>query len=241
MDKIEKVLGPHARHPGARRRHERPGDGLADGRVRQAPRPYARVRDRQADRARGLIRARGRDRPRRRPCVPARRLRDRTSTRPTTTLRRQGFGNVGVLGGAADAGARRDDGRRLRRAAARSPPRTASTPRSLPSTCARAATRGGLRREPETIDPDELVAVECDVFIPAALGGMIHKGNAERHALPHDRRGREQPDHPRGGRDPQRQGRHDRARRAGQRGRRGRVLLRVGAEPPALPLERGAR
>ncbi len=32
----------------------------------------------------------------------------------------------------------------------------------------------------ETIDPDDLVAVECDVFIPAALGGMIHKGNAER-------------------------------------------------------------
>jgi glutamate dehydrogenase (NAD(P)+) len=32
----------------------------------------------------------------------------------------------------------------------------------------------------ETIDPDDLVAVECDVFIPAALGGMIHEGNAER-------------------------------------------------------------
>ena len=32
----------------------------------------------------------------------------------------------------------------------------------------------------ETIDSDDLVAVECDVFIPAALGGMIHKGNAER-------------------------------------------------------------
>ena len=32
----------------------------------------------------------------------------------------------------------------------------------------------------ETIDPDDLVTVECDVFIPAALGGTIHKGNAER-------------------------------------------------------------
>ena len=29
------------------------------------------------------------------------------------------------------------------------------------------------------IDPDDLVGVECDVFIPAALGGMIHKGNAD--------------------------------------------------------------
>jgi glutamate dehydrogenase (NAD(P)+) len=29
-------------------------------------------------------------------------------------------------------------------------------------------------------DPDELLDVECEVFIPAALGGMIHRGNAER-------------------------------------------------------------
>ncbi len=32
----------------------------------------------------------------------------------------------------------------------------------------------------EEIDPDDLVAVECDVFIPAALGGMIHEDNADR-------------------------------------------------------------
>jgi glutamate dehydrogenase (NAD(P)+) len=32
----------------------------------------------------------------------------------------------------------------------------------------------------EQLDPDDLVAVECDVFIPAALGGMIHEGNADR-------------------------------------------------------------
>jgi glutamate dehydrogenase (NAD(P)+) len=32
----------------------------------------------------------------------------------------------------------------------------------------------------EEIDPDDLVALECDVFIPAALGGMLHKGNADR-------------------------------------------------------------
>jgi glutamate dehydrogenase (NAD(P)+) len=31
----------------------------------------------------------------------------------------------------------------------------------------------------EQIDPSELVALECDVFIPAALGGMIHKDNAD--------------------------------------------------------------
>jgi glutamate dehydrogenase (NAD(P)+) len=32
----------------------------------------------------------------------------------------------------------------------------------------------------EEIDPDDLVALECDVFIPAALGGMIHQENADR-------------------------------------------------------------
>jgi glutamate dehydrogenase (NAD(P)+) len=31
----------------------------------------------------------------------------------------------------------------------------------------------------ETISPEEMLATECDVFIPAALGGMIHKGNAD--------------------------------------------------------------
>jgi glutamate dehydrogenase (NAD(P)+) len=31
----------------------------------------------------------------------------------------------------------------------------------------------------EQIDPDELVGLECDLFIPAALGGMIHESNAD--------------------------------------------------------------
>ena len=45
---------PDARHPRARRQHQRPDDGLDDGRVRQAPRPHAGDRDRQADLARRL-------------------------------------------------------------------------------------------------------------------------------------------------------------------------------------------
>jgi glutamate dehydrogenase (NAD(P)+) len=32
----------------------------------------------------------------------------------------------------------------------------------------------------EPIEPDELLEIECDVFFPAALGGMIHKHNADR-------------------------------------------------------------
>jgi glutamate dehydrogenase (NAD(P)+) len=32
----------------------------------------------------------------------------------------------------------------------------------------------------ETMDADDLVAVPCDVFVPAALGGMLHERNADR-------------------------------------------------------------
>ena len=34
--------------------------------------------------------------------------------------------------------------------------------------------------EGEAMDPDELLGVECEVFVPAALGGMIHANNAEK-------------------------------------------------------------
>jgi glutamate dehydrogenase (NAD(P)+) len=34
--------------------------------------------------------------------------------------------------------------------------------------------------EGDDISPDELLEIECEVFIPAALGGMIHKANADR-------------------------------------------------------------
>jgi glutamate dehydrogenase (NAD(P)+) len=34
--------------------------------------------------------------------------------------------------------------------------------------------------EGEAISPDELLEVDCEVFIPAALGGMIHEANADR-------------------------------------------------------------
>ena len=43
--------------------------------------------------------------------------------------------------------------------------------------------KGGTLRDfdgVEAIDPDDLLEVECEVFIPAALGGMIHKHNASR-------------------------------------------------------------
>jgi glutamate dehydrogenase (NAD(P)+) len=70
IDKVDKVLGAHARHRGPGRQHERPGHGLDDGRVRQAARALAGDRDRQAALARRLPRSRGGDRPRRRFVLP---------------------------------------------------------------------------------------------------------------------------------------------------------------------------
>jgi glutamate dehydrogenase (NAD(P)+) len=43
--------------------------------------------------------------------------------------------------------------------------------------------RGGRVAEFEGVDliePDDLLEIECEVFFPAALGGMIHAGNADR-------------------------------------------------------------
>ena len=106
---------PDPRHPRARRQHQRPGDGLDDGSVRQAPRPHAGLRDRQADRARGLLRPRGGDRPRLRLHVSARRP-ARSASRPRRhEVRRPGLRQRRLLDRADHAGARRDDGRRLRR------------------------------------------------------------------------------------------------------------------------------
>ena len=49
----------------------------------------------------------------------------------------------------------------------------------------------------EAITPEELLALECEAFIPAALGGMIHAGNADLLNTPHGRRGRQLPHHAR--------------------------------------------
>jgi glutamate dehydrogenase (NAD(P)+) len=32
----------------------------------------------------------------------------------------------------------------------------------------------------DVIDPQELLGLECELLVPAALGGMIHRGNADR-------------------------------------------------------------
>ena len=51
--------------------------------------------------------------------------------------------------------------------------------RAAPRTCARAASVAEFDGRASAITPEELLALECEVFIPAALGGMIHAGNAD--------------------------------------------------------------
>ena len=71
-------------------------------------------------------------------------------------------------------------------------------PEALHAARGRAAARSAeFDGAAEPITPDELLALECEVFIPAALGGMIHADNADRMQHAHGRRGRELPDHAR--------------------------------------------
>ena len=106
MDKIEKVLGPTRDIPAPDVEHERPDHGLVHGRVREAARPHARDRHRQADQPRGLARPRGRHRPRLRVHVP----RGRSPARPQPRrhhVRRPGLRQRRLLGRADHAAARR--------------------------------------------------------------------------------------------------------------------------------------
>ena len=90
----------------------------------------------------------------------------------------------------------------------------------------------------EVISPDDLLAIECDVLIPAALGGMIHEGNADRINCKMIIEGANSPTTPAADEILHGQGRLRDPRRDGERRRRRRLLLRVGPEPPALPLVR---
>ena len=98
--------------------------------------------------------------------------------------------------------------------------------RASPTRTARSATTAGIdadalaapRRataaavasstDAEAITPEELLAIECEVFIPAALGGMIHAEQRRPAQLPHGRsRAPTARRRPQRRRDPRRQGR----------------------------------
>ncbi len=92
----------------------------------------------------------------------------------------------------------------------------------------------------EVIGPDDLLAIECDVLIPAALGGMIHEGNADRINTKMIIEGANSPTTPAADEILQEKGVHVIPDVMANAGRCRLLLLRVGPEPPALPLV-GAR
>ena len=167
------------RHPRARRQHQRPDDGVDDGRLLGHPRVQPRHRDRQAPRPRRRTRPRGRDgaglhlrarRVVRAPRAPARRPAGR---HPGVRQRR-------VVDGPRAARARRHGGRRVRRARrASSTPPASTWPGSSPSSRSGRSVVEAARGD--VVTNEELLELDCDVLVPAALGEVITDANAERH------------------------------------------------------------
>ena len=180
MDKIEKVLGPTRDIPAP--------DVNTNAQVMAwLMDEYGKLhghtpgdRHRQADRARGL--ATGARRPPAAACLHVPRGGAATSSSSPTDTRFvvQGFGNVGSWAarilqqlGATLIGV-------VRRQRRDPLARRASTPTRCTSTSARAASVSRVRAAPSRSSADDLLEIDCDVFIPAALGGMIHEDNADR-------------------------------------------------------------
>ena len=108
---------------------------------------------------------------------------------------------------------------------------------------AHAASTGSVRdfAGAENIDPADLLALDVDVLVPAAVEGVLTADTAPLVKAQHRRRGRQRTHH-QGGRRDSRRARHPRrSRHPRERGRRGRELLRVGAGKPGVAVERGRR
>ncbi len=238
------VRAPHrqgaradARHPRARRQHQRAGDGVDDGRVREGARLHARDRDRQADRAGGLVRPRGGDGARAR--LSLREAAPAVNLLPQeATVAIQGYGNVGswvgrligllgtkVVAVADAAGAIRCE--------------AGIDALALAAHVADGGTVANFEGEGvEPVSEQEFLATRCDVFVPAALGGVLTAETAPLLDCRMVLEAANGPTTPEGDEALRDGGRLRRAGRDGERRRRHRLLLRVGPEPAALPLGR---
>ena len=87
----------------------------------------------------------------------------------------------------------------------------------------------------------ELLEIECDVLIPAALENQITSAQRREHPRQDRGRGRQRPHDARGGRHPLPPRHLPDPGHPVQRRRRHRLLLRVGPGPEPRPLERGGR
>ena len=153
-------------------------------------------------------------------------------------LRRAGLRQRRLVGRPHPAAARRQDGRRLRRLR-RNPQRGGDRRRrpGRPSPRRRQAHRVPELRRDQPRRPDRDRVRRAD---PGGARRHDPRGKRRPDQHPDDHRGRQQPDHAGGRRDPPGEGHPRHPGRDGERGRRRLLLLRVGPEPPALPLV-GAR
>ena len=88
--------------------------------------------------------------------------------------------------------------------------------------------------------PSDVYEVPCEVFVPAALGGVDHRRGRRGAGVPRRRRGRQRAHHARGRADARRPRHRGGARHPRQRRRRHGLVLRVGPEPPGHGLGRRA-
>ena len=170
---------PGEGHPGARRRHRQPGDGVDLRHVLDERRPLrARRRDR-ASRSRSAARSVATVRP---PAASstasARRSRRKGADSPTRASRSRAS--------ATSAATSRACSPRRAPASSRSPTRRARSSTRTASTCPR---RSSTSRStacspgcpgPTTATNEELIELECDVLVPAALEQVINADNAPR-------------------------------------------------------------
>ena len=204
LNKVDKVLGPTRDIPAPGREHQRSDHGLDDGRVREAPRPHTRDRDRQADRLGGLVRSRGRHRARRRLHVPRGRNIARDEALGHRVLR-PGLRQRGLVGGAHHAGARREAGGgvgRSRRHALGGRPRRRGALDARGGGRTRARLRGRGRGQPGRVPRDRVRRVH-----PGCSRRDDPQEQRRPPGVPDDRGGRQQPHHARGRRGARGQGR----------------------------------
>ena len=195
---------------------------------------------RQADRHRRLAGPRRGDRARRDASSPARLLATAASPFEGATVAVQGFGNVGTVAARllAAAGAQRRSPSAIRTAASTTP--TASTSRPLRSTPSGPA-RSSASPAASAITNDELLELPCDILDPRRAWRARSPSRTRERIQARDRsskraNGPTTPDADGILRD---RGIYRRPRHPRQRRRRHRLLLRVGAGPAGVLLDRG--
>ena len=160
----------------------------------------------------------------------------RPSTWPALRVADPGLRQRRLVGWPTRSSTRRQGRRGLRRVAAASSTRRARRRRAGRARRRRAAGwptfHGG-----DVITNEELLALECDVLVPAALGEVITDDNADQVQARVVLEAANYPVTPGGDKILARPGRRGRPRHPRQRRRRDRLVLRVGAEHPAVHVE----